>query len=136
VPAFNALYEAIIPVVSEQEKVEIWRGVALKMAEENQRRIKEMFPRLLVAPGIDAGGEVRLSRYMMKLIEAHPEDEDARQAELYALLDPDYLKAIKLGLLSPPLSRPWSVLVKVPWLFLNRQQDLRRLYLRHVRGIE
>ena len=106
------------------------------MHEENQRRIEQMFPKLLIAPGIDAGAEVRLSRYMMKIMEAYPDDEQGRINELYALLDPDYLKAIKLGLLPPPMARPWSVIIKLPWLFVNRQQDLRALYRRFVRELE
>ena len=135
-PAYNALYEAIIPVVTEEQKVEIWRGVAARMAEENQRRLKELFPRLLIAPGIMPSDSGRLAKYMLKLMEAYPDDEQARTDELYALLDPNYLKAIKLGLLPPPQSRPWSVIIKVPWLFLNRQQDLRALYRRYIRANE
>lgn len=134
--AYNALYEVITPMVDEATKVQIWRDVAAQMAEENERRLKELFPKLLVAPGIDAGSEVRLSRYMMKLMDAYPDDEVARMDELYALLDPDYLKAIKLGLLPPPLSRPWSVIIKIPWLFENRQRDLHNLYRRFVRGMD
>ena len=156
--AYNALYEVITPMVDETTKVQIWRDVAAQMGEENERRLKELFPKLLVAPGIDGGEQARLKNYMEKIDFAYTEqpsidpetgketpfppgyvpyyDAQGSNDELYALLDLDYLKAIKLGLLPPPLSRPWSVIIKIPWLFENRQRDLHNLYRRFVRAMD
>jgi len=134
--SFNALYKVITPAVSEEAKVEIHRRVIAKMGEQNRARFESMFPKLLIAPGIDVSAETRLRNYMLKLVAAYPEDEAGRIAELEMLLDPDYIKAFKLGLVPPPLSHPWAVFIKVPWLFSKMQADMRRLYLRFVRGVE
>ena len=122
-PSFNALYELITPVVDEAEENVILRESLGELRDELYREMEDAFPNLLVSPGTDATGEQRLRNYMLKIVAAYPEDEQGRLTELYQLLDPDYLRAYKLGLLPAPLAHPWSVFIKVPWLFAKVQTD-------------
>lgn len=118
----------IVPDVDEEVESEILVEIAREWAEEIYAEIDDTFPNYVVSPAVQPPPRERFQKYMLKIVEAYPNDQVGRMRELYMLLDPDYVDAYKLGLVPPPLSRPWALLIKMPRVFKDIQRDLRTCY--------
>lgn len=116
--------ELIVPDVDEKTHNENLIAVAREEAESFQR-LSDVFPGLVVSPGIATPPRVRLQRFMTLLMQAYPDDPAGRMRELQWLLRPDYLDYLKEGLAPPPLARPWSQLLPIRFLFREVQTTLR-----------
>lgn len=135
-PSFNPAFQLITPRVDEATENRILLDVSERLVKEMYEELEHTFREGFLAPGIRPSDERRLTNYLLKIAQAYPEDEQGRLTELSMMLDPDYVKAYKLGLVPPPLSHPWTVFIRVPWLFTKTQQDFRALYLRYARKTE
>lgn len=132
-PFPNALPALLYVSVDEDVENELLLEIAQEFSDEIYKEMEEAFPNYIVSPGVWPKSEPRFIKYMMRISEAYPMDPVAREQELYALLDTKYTDAIKMGLLPPPLSRPWNMLYRMPKVMKHFQADLRELYLRYAR---
>jgi uncharacterized protein (DUF2236 family) len=132
-PFPNALPALLYVSVDESVENELLLEIAQEFDEEIYREMEEAFPNYIVSPGVWPKSEARFQRYMLRIFEAYPMDPLGRENELYQLLDTKFTEAIKMGLLPPPLSRPWNTLYRMPKIMLHFQKDLRELYLRFAR---
>lgn len=115
-------------MVDEDVDNQILKELASELAEEIYAEIDEAFPGYEMSPMLSLPPRERYQKYLLRIFEAYPNDEMARLYELNNLLNPDYMDLIKAGVLPPPLSLPWVVLVRVPKVFREVQRDLREVY--------
>jgi uncharacterized protein (DUF2236 family) len=132
-PFPNALPALLYVSVDEDVENEILLEIAEEFSDEIYEEMESAFPNYIVSPGVWPKSEARFQRYMLRIFEAYPMDPLGRENELYSLLDTKYTEAIKMGLLPPPLSRPWNTLYRMPKIMLHFQKDIRELYLRFAR---
>lgn len=117
-----------IPMVDEDVDNALLKELAGEIAEEIYAEIEEAFPDYEMSPMLHLPPQQRFAKYMLRLVEAYPYDEEARLFELNNLLNPDYIDLIKTGVLPPPLSKPWVLLIHIPKVFRKVQSDLRQVY--------
>lgn len=118
----------IVPTVSEEVESQILHELAQEMADELFDEIDAAFPNYVISPAVQLPPRERLQAYLMRIVEAYPTDANARLVELNNMLNPEYIDLYKQGLVPPPLSMPWSVLVHVPRIFKDIQRDFRSAY--------
>ena len=127
-PFPNALPATLFVSVDEDEENDIIRELADEFAQEIYEELEDAFPRYVVSPAVWQKNRQRLTKYLMLIVEAYPQDAQSRLLELEMLLDTNYLDAYKMEIVPPPLSRPWNVLIMMPKIFRYFQSDLRDLY--------
>lgn len=125
----------VYPSISEEVENQLMVELAQEFADEIFSELEETFPGYILSPSVELPPRERLERYLLRLLEAYPQDEMGRMAELYMVLDTDYVDKFKQGLYPPPLALPWRSLVRVPRVFKFMQQDLRRVYLAYAKKV-
>jgi hypothetical protein len=132
-PFPNALPALLYVSVPEEMENELLLEIAQEFNEEIFAEMEDAFPNYVVSPGVWPKSEARLQRYLLRIYECYPNDPVAREAELYSLLDTMLVDAVKMGLVPPPMSRPWNFLIKMPKVFKHFQADFRDLWYRYMR---
>lgn len=120
--------DSLLPNVSDEDENEILKEIAKEFAEDVYAEIEAAFPRYVLSPSVELPPRERLEKYLMRILEAYPQDEMGRMMELNNLLNSDFVDLYKQGLVPPPLSMPWRVLIHVPRIFKDIQKDLRNCY--------
>ena len=127
-PFPNAMPGTLFVSVDEDEENSILVELADEFAQEIYEELEDAFPRYVVSPAVWPKNRKRLEKYLMLIVEAYPQDAQARLWELEMLLDTNYLDAYKMGMVPKPMSRPWNTLIMMPKIFRFFQSDLRDLY--------
>lgn len=122
--------DTLLPNVPEDVENEILKEIAQEWADEVYDEINDAYPGYVLSPSVELPPRERFVKYMQRIFEAYPNDEMSRQMELGLLLNVDYVDLYKQGLVPPPLSMPWAILIHVPRIFKDIQRDLRKCYLR------
>ena len=117
--------------LGEEEENALLLEIATEWADELYETIDDAYPHLIMSPGVHLTGRDAFERFMLRIVEAYPTDPIGRQNELAYLLSDEYTTHIKAQLLPPPLSRPWSVLWRVPKIMRRLQSEFRDLYRRY-----
>jgi hypothetical protein len=123
----QALEQAIVPVVSEEE----WNEITLEVAQETVESLIDDVAELvetIISPGVQKKPREYFEWFMVNIMQAYPGDRWGALAELAWLLDPGYLQAMKAGEAQPPMSLPWAGCTDNGILFKALQKKFKGLY--------